>query len=205
MVEHLTFNQGVRSSSLRRSTTKKSNPCGCSFLWLHCGARPRVAWGPSDRAKRGSAASCGAPRPGPSRRGRGQSKPTNFKQPLRLLFFVVALRSPPTRSVGTEWDEGENATGRHFHPRSNENKELKERAMPRRATTIFAEVRAKRGSAASCGAPRPCPSRRGRGQSKPTNLKQPLRMLFFFLVLLGFPMLTFRRILAIINRYENST
>ena len=41
---------------------------------------------------------------------------------------------------GSEWDEGENATGRRFHPRSNENKELKERAMPRRATTIFSEV-----------------------------------------------------------------
>ena len=40
---------------------------------------------------------------------------------------------------GSEWDEGENATGRRFHPRSNENKELKERAMSRRATTIFCE------------------------------------------------------------------
>ena len=38
-------------------------------------------------------------------------------------------------------DEGENATGRRFHPRSNENREMKERAMPRRATTIFSEGR----------------------------------------------------------------
>ena len=41
-----------------------------------------------------------------------------------------------------DWDEGENATARRFQPRSNENKELKERAMPRRATTIFSEVSA---------------------------------------------------------------
>ena len=38
-----------------------------------------------------------------------------------------------------DWDEGENATGRRFHPRSNENKKSKERAMPRRATPMFSE------------------------------------------------------------------
>ena len=42
-----------------------------------------------------------------------------------------------------DWDEGENATGRRFHPRSNENKELKEGAMPRRTTTIFSEVKSR--------------------------------------------------------------
>ena len=42
-----------------------------------------------------------------------------------------------------DWDEGKNATGRRFYPRSNENKELKERAAPRRATTIFSEVKSR--------------------------------------------------------------
>ena len=62
-------------------------------------------------------------------------------QPLRLLFcFFRTLEGQDLNRSGGEWDEGENATGRRFHPRSNENKKLKERAMPRRATTIFSEV-----------------------------------------------------------------
>ena len=39
-----------------------------------------------------------------------------------------------------DWDEVKNEN-LSFFARSNENKELKERAMPRRATTIFSEVR----------------------------------------------------------------
>ena len=44
----------------------------------------------------------------------------------------------------SHWDEGENATGRRFHPRSNENRELKDGAMLLRATTIFSEGHAPR-------------------------------------------------------------
>ena len=36
-VEHLTFNQGVRDSSSRRSTKKRKHPCGASFF--SCGTR----------------------------------------------------------------------------------------------------------------------------------------------------------------------
>ena len=36
-------------------------------------------------------------------------------------------------------DEGENTPGARFHPRSHENKELKDGAMLLRATTIFSE------------------------------------------------------------------
>ena len=32
-VEHWTFHQGVRSSSLRRSTKQKARPCGGLFVW----------------------------------------------------------------------------------------------------------------------------------------------------------------------------
>ena len=41
-----------------------------------------------------------------------------------------------------DWDEVKNEN-LSFFARSNENKELKERAMPRRATTIFSEVRSR--------------------------------------------------------------
>ena len=45
-----------------------------------------------------------------------------------------------------DWDEVKNEN-LSFFARSNENKELKERARPRRATTIFSEVRSRGGKA----------------------------------------------------------
>ncbi len=36
LVEHLTFNQGVRDSSSRRSTNRKRHPCGAFFYWFLC-------------------------------------------------------------------------------------------------------------------------------------------------------------------------
>ena len=68
-------------------------------------------------------------------RHRHQKATSPFGEVAFLLLWFWG-----SNGSGSEWDEGENATGRRFHPRSNENKELKERAMPRRATTIFSEV-----------------------------------------------------------------
>ena len=46
-------------------------------------------------------------------------------------------------SVGdSKGDEGENATVRHFHPRSHENKELEDEAVLLRQATIFSEGQA---------------------------------------------------------------
>ena len=65
--------------------------------------------------------------------------------PLFLCGYAPLCASKctvvPRGAAARGGDEGENATGRRFHPRSNENRELKERAMPRRATTIFSEGR----------------------------------------------------------------
>ena len=57
-----------------------------------------------------------------------------------MLFCFGTLEVSRTHSVRSEWDEGENATGRRFHPRSHENKEPKDGAMLLRAATIFSEV-----------------------------------------------------------------
>ena len=62
------------------------------------------------------------------------------KSPQQGGFSFLPLWYWGSNGSGSEWDEGENATGRRFHPRSNENRELKERAMPRHATTIFSEA-----------------------------------------------------------------
>ena len=39
LVEHLTFNQGVRDSSSRRSTKKRYTTCGCFSFFAFCGMR----------------------------------------------------------------------------------------------------------------------------------------------------------------------
>ena len=56
------------------------------------------------------------------------------------FFLIIAVSVGDSNGSGSEWDEGKNATVRRFCPRSHENKELKEAAMPRHATTIFSEV-----------------------------------------------------------------
>ena len=57
---------------------------------------------------------------------------------LRVSFFLII-----TVSVGdSKGDEGENATVRHFHPRSHENQELEDEAVLLRQATIFSEGQA---------------------------------------------------------------
>ena len=75
-----------------------------------------------------------------------------------------------------DWDEGKNATGRRFYPRSNENKELKDGAMLLRATTIFSEVGSEEVPRMRRSAP--LPKRERTFLTQVTIFEQPLWLLF---------------------------
>ena len=77
-----------------------------------------------------------------------------------------------------DWDEVKNEN-LSFFARSNENKKLKERAMPRRATTIFSEVRSRGEKAKSTrlfvAAVRPNPLRNGRARVSSRSEQSPIK------------------------------